>query len=129
MEFINFGSDIPRDPSAHREFSDAPPPPAPTLMSSSYIAKYLDVVMRRGQGTMTSDQFNTLLDEIVSLVKFTKDKDIFKEFYVAQLAKRLLLGRSASFEEELSMVKKLQSGMSCPLLSQSREREREGGGG
>jgi cullin-4 len=51
-----------------------------------------------------------VLNNIVDLVKFTKDKDVFKEFYITQLAKRLLLGRSASTEEEINMVKKLQTG-------------------
>lgn len=72
------------------------------------IAKHLDAVLRRGQGATSAADFDTQLDEIVALVKFTKDKDVFKQFYVAQLAKRLLLGRSASNEEEMSMVRKLQ---------------------
>lgn len=73
------------------------------------IAKHLDTVMRKGQGALTQAQFEHSLDEIVSLVKFTKDKDVFKEFYMTQLAKRLLLSKSASNEEELSMVKKLKT--------------------
>lgn len=66
--------------------------------------------MRRGQGTMTASEFEDLLNNIVDLVKFTKDKDVFKGFYITQLAKRLLLGKSASAEEEISMVRKLQEG-------------------
>lgn len=73
------------------------------------IAKHLDQVMRKGQASMSDQAFETLLENIVDLVTFTKDKDVFREFYTAQLAKRLLLGRSASTEEEISMVKKLQS--------------------
>lgn len=72
------------------------------------IAKHLDAVLRRGQGAASAAEFDAQLDEIVALVKFTKDKDVFKQFYVAQLAKRLLLGKSASNEEEMSMVRKLQ---------------------
>ena len=68
--------------------------------------------MRKGQGALTQAEFEHQLDEIVSLVKFTKDKDVFKEFYMTQLAKRLLLSKSASSEEELSMVKKLKQGQS-----------------
>lgn len=60
------------------------------------------------------------MDEMVDLVKFTKDKDIFKEFYINQLAKRLLSGRSASNEDEIKMVKKLQHGGSLLCLSRSR---------
>ena len=73
-------------------------------------AKHLDQTMRKGQGSMSAEAFEKVLDDIVDLVKFTKDKDVFKEFYITQLAKRLLLARSASTEEEINMVKKLQSG-------------------
>jgi len=73
-------------------------------------AKHLDQTMRKGQGSMSADTFEKVLSNIVDLVKFTKDKDVFKEFYITQLAKRLLLGRSASTEEEINMVKKLQTG-------------------
>jgi cullin-4 len=66
--------------------------------------------MRKGQGSMSAEAFEKVLNDIVDLVKFTKDKDVFKEFYITQLAKRLLLGRSASTEEEINMVKKLQIG-------------------
>jgi cullin-4 len=82
------------------------------LISHQLPAKHLDSVMRKGQGALTQAEFEHQLDEIVSLVKFTKDKDVFKEFYMTQLAKRLLLSKSASSEEELSMVKKLKQGQS-----------------
>ena len=66
--------------------------------------------MEKGQGTRPEAEWDRLMDEIVDLVKFTKDKDIFREFYISQLAKRLLSGRSASNEDEIKMVKKLQNG-------------------
>ena len=68
--------------------------------------------MEKGQGTKSETDWNREMDEIVDLVKFTKDKDIFKEFYINQLAKRLLSGKSASNEDEIKMVKKLQNGKS-----------------
>lgn len=66
--------------------------------------------MEKGQGNKSETEWNREMDEIVDLVKFTKDKDIFKEFYINQLAKRLLSGKSASNEDEIKMVKKLQNG-------------------
>ena len=74
-------------------------------------AKHLDVVMRRGQGSGTEAEFEALLEEIVALVSFTKDKDVFKAFYSTQLAKRLLLNKSASNDMERTMVVKLQKEM------------------
>lgn len=73
-------------------------------------AKYLDTVMRQGQGSKTEAEFGLLLDEIIALVSYTKDKDIFKAFYSTALAKRLLLNKSASDDLERSMILKLQNG-------------------
>lgn len=82
-------------------------------MPLSFIAKHLDSVMRRGQGSGTEAEFDALLDEIIALVGFTKDKDVFKAFYSSGLAKRLLLSKSASDDMERNMIVKLQNG-ACP---------------
>ena len=77
--------------------------------------------MRKGQGSGTEDEFNDLLDEIIALVGFTRDKDVFRAFYASGLAKRLLLNKSASDDMERNMIVKLQNGG-------SRERVIDGGG-
>ncbi|OCF44515.1 hypothetical protein I317_01587 [Kwoniella heveanensis CBS 569] len=77
---------------------------------AEWIAKHLDVAMRKGQGSGTEASFNAHLDEIIALVGFTKDKDVFKAFYSTQLAKRLLLSKSASDDMERNMIVKLQNG-------------------
>jgi cullin-4 len=66
--------------------------------------------MRRGQGSGTEAAFNAQLDEIIALIGFTRDKDVFKAFYSSQLAKRLLLNKSASDDMERNMIIKLQKG-------------------
>jgi cullin-4 len=73
-------------------------------------------VMRRGQGSGTEAEFNTLLDEVIALVGFTKDKDVFKAFYSTQLAKRLLLNKSASDDMERNMIIKLQQGKQPQII-------------
>ncbi|ORX40484.1 putative ubiquitin-protein ligase [Kockovaella imperatae] len=78
---------------------------------AEWIAKHLDAAMRRGQGSGTEAQFNALLDEVIALIGFTKDKDVFKAFYSTQLAKRLLLSKSASDDMERNMIVKLQREM------------------
>ncbi|WWD19893.1 hypothetical protein CI109_104362 [Kwoniella shandongensis] len=78
---------------------------------AEWIAKHLDVAMRKGQGSGTEAEFNTHLDEIIALIGFTKDKDVFKAFYSSQLAKRLLLSKSASDDMERNMIVKLQKEM------------------
>ncbi|WVR09664.1 hypothetical protein IAU60_006739 [Kwoniella sp. DSM 27419] len=78
---------------------------------AEWIAKHLDVAMRKGQGSGTEAAFNAHLDEIIALIGFTKDKDVFKAFYSTQLAKRLLLNKSASDDMERNMIVKLQNEM------------------
>lgn len=78
---------------------------------AEWIAKHLDVTMRKGQGSGTEEEFNALLDEIVALIGYTPDKDVFKAFYANQLAKRLLLSKSASDDMERNMIIKLQNEM------------------
>ncbi|WWC64862.1 uncharacterized protein I303_107476 [Kwoniella dejecticola CBS 10117] len=77
---------------------------------AEWIAKHLDLAMRRGP-SLSDSGFNAHLDEIIALIGFTKDKDVFKAFYSTQLAKRLLLGRSASDDMERNMIAKLQKEM------------------
>lgn len=85
------------------------------LLTSS--AKYLDAVMRRGPGSGTEAEFDNLLDEVIALVGFTQDKDVFRAFYASGLAKRLLLNKSASDDMERSMIAKLQTEMGDEFTS------------
>lgn len=75
------------------------------------IAKYLDKAMRKGQGKASDTEFQALLDRVLALYRFTDDKDVFRTFYHRSLAKRLLLGKSASDDFEKAMLKKLKESM------------------
>ena len=74
------------------------------------IAHHIDKLMRKGQGSDGDDIFNEQLDAALALYRFTADKDVFRAFYHRALAKRLLLGRSASDDAEKAMLKKLKEG-------------------
>ena len=76
------------------------------------IAKYLDKAMRRGQKGKDDSTFASELDRVLSLYRFTDDKDVFRTFYHRALAKRLLLEKSASDDFEKSVLKKLKEGTS-----------------
>ncbi|TXT04899.1 hypothetical protein VHUM_03982 [Vanrija humicola] len=84
---------------------------------AEWIAKHLDAAMRKGQGSGTEAAFNTLLDEIIALIGFTKDKDVFRAFYTTGLAKRILLNKSASDDLERNMIVKLQNEMGDEFTS------------
>jgi len=97
------------------------------------IAKYIDILLRGGLRTLpksllsdvqgrvdaeksgqatTSDEDAELdrqLDKALELFRFIEGKDVFEAFYKQDLARRLLMGRSASADAERSMLAKLKS--------------------
>ena len=48
---------------------------------------------------------------------YSAGKDVFEAFYKKDLAKRLLVGKSASYDAEKSMLSKLKQGLClCPYF-------------
>ena len=85
------------------------------------IARHIDKLMRKGQGSNSDEVFNEQLDAALALYRFTADKDVFRAFYHRALAKRLLLGRSASDDAEKAMLKKLKEGALYPSLTHTAD--------
>ncbi|KAJ8116722.1 hypothetical protein ONZ43_g4378 [Nemania bipapillata] len=97
------------------------------------IAKYIDMLLRGGLKTLptsllsdvqdrvdaeksgqasTGDEDAELdrqLDKALELFRFIEGKSVFEAFYKQDLARRLLMGRSASADAERSMLSKLKS--------------------
>ncbi|KAJ3577326.1 hypothetical protein NPX13_g3240 [Xylaria arbuscula] len=97
------------------------------------IAKYIDMLLRGGLKTLpasllsdvqdrvdaeksgqasTGDEDSELdrqLDKALELFRFIEGKGVFEAFYKKDLARRLLMGRSASADAERSMLAKLKS--------------------
>src|ERR1700759_880735 len=80
------------------------------LAPAEQIAKHLDRAMRKGQGAASDAAFQAELDKVLTLYRFTDDRDVFRTFYHRALAKRLLLGRSASDDFEKGMIQHLKHG-------------------
>lgn len=80
------------------------------------IAKHMDKAMRRGQKGRADEDFAAELDQVLALYRFTDDMDVFRMFYQRALAKRLLLGRSASDDFEKAVLKKLKE-RECDIIS------------
>lgn len=99
------------------------------------IAKYVDMVLKGGtkavrtSGVGTEDapkapdnenqegesededvEISKQLDQVLDLFRFVHGKAVFEAFYKRDLARRLLLGRSASSDAEKSMLTRLKSG-------------------
>ncbi|KFM72708.1 Cullin-4B, partial [Stegodyphus mimosarum] len=72
------------------------------------IAKFLDLKLRAGNKEATEEELELLLDKIMVLFRYIHGKDVFEAFYKKDLAKRLLVGKSASVDAEKSMLSKLK---------------------
>ncbi|KAH8336932.1 cullin-4A [Drosophila kikkawai] len=72
------------------------------------IAKYVDMKLRSGNKGTTDEELEKTLDKIMVLFRFIHGKDVFEAFYKKDLAKRLLVGKSASVDSEKSMLSKLK---------------------
>src|SRR5277367_407159 len=84
---------------------------------AEYIAKYLDNILRKGDkglsapGESASHTLEEEMDRALVLFRFVHGKDVFEAFYKKDLAKRLLLAKSASADAERSMLAKLKNGI------------------
>jgi cullin-4 len=56
-------------------------------------------------------EVNNQLDQVLDLFRFVHGKAVFEAFYKKDLARRLLMGRSASADAERSMLSRLKTGM------------------
>ncbi|PPR96732.1 hypothetical protein GOBAR_AA23935 [Gossypium barbadense] len=73
------------------------------------IAKFLDEKLRSGNKGTSEEELEGTLDKALVLFRFIQGKDVFEAFYKKDLAKRLLLGKSASIDAEKSMITKLKT--------------------
>lgn len=91
------------------------------------IAKFVDLKLRAGNKEATEEELERLLDKIMVLFRFIHGKDVFEAFYKKDLAKRLLVGKSASVDAEKSMLSKLKQecggGFTCKLEGMFKDME------
>lgn len=73
------------------------------------IAKFLDEKLRAGNKGTSEEELEGILDKVLVLFRYIQGKDVFEAFYKKDLAKRLLLGKSASIDAEKSMISKLKT--------------------
>ncbi|CAG0921051.1 unnamed protein product [Notodromas monacha] len=94
---------------------------------AEYIAKFIDSKLRAGNKEATEEELERLLDKIMVLFRFIHGKDVFEAFYKKDLAKRLLMGKSASVDAEKSMLSKLKQecggGFTCKLEGMFKDME------
>lgn len=76
--------------------------------SPEFISLFIDEKLRREKG-QNEEEIEQLLEKVMMLFRFIQEKDIFEKYYKQHLARRLLLGRSASDDAERSMITKLKT--------------------
>lgn len=80
---------------------------------AEYLAKFLDFYLKKNTGssnvTMNDDKLEKLVIDTIEIFKFVNAKDVFEEFYLRGLARRLLLKKSASTEAEKIMLSKIRT--------------------
>jgi hypothetical protein len=104
------------------------------------IAKHVDLLLRTGLKAIPSSlsattaespnldrngldgvagdedaELSAQLDQVLDLFRFIHGKDVFEAFYKKDLARRLLMGRSASADAERTMLTRLRTGKSTAL--------------
>ncbi|KAK9451569.1 Cullin family-domain-containing protein [Limtongia smithiae] len=72
------------------------------------LAKYLDELLKVGNKEMEDNEMENKMDKVLVLFAFISGKDVFEAFYKKDLAKRLLLNKSASDDAERSMLARLK---------------------
>ncbi|XP_023231926.1 cullin-4A-like [Centruroides sculpturatus] len=83
--------------------------PVTNLLANVMLStKFVDSKLRTGNKEATEEELERLLDKIMVLFRFIHGKDVFEAFYKKDLAKRLLVGKSASVDAEKSMLSKLK---------------------
>lgn len=73
------------------------------------VAKYVDSKLRTGNKGGSEADVESLLDRVMIIFRYIQGKDVFEAFYKKDLAKRLLVGKSASFDLEKMMLSKLKT--------------------
>lgn len=95
--------------------------------SGEMIAKYVDRLLKGGyklplgrkpeELSLVSDdaELDRQLDQVLDLFRFVHGKAVFEAFYKNDLARRLLMKRSASSDAEKGMLTRLKNGLLSPV--------------
>jgi len=82
---------------------------APSLSLSALPAAPAAASASAASMAGASDDVESLLDRVLFLFRYLSGKDVFQAFYKKDVAKRLLLSKSASLDAEKSMISKIKN--------------------
>ncbi|KAG9338955.1 hypothetical protein JZ751_024345 [Albula glossodonta] len=78
------------------------------LKNEKFVNAMKEAFETAGNKEATDEELEKMLDKIMIIFRFIYGKDVFEAFYKKDLAKRLLVGKSASVDAEKSMLSKLK---------------------
>ncbi|EGG13492.1 cullin B [Cavenderia fasciculata] len=79
-----------------------------TTKSPELLAKYCDLLLKKGAKTTEEVELEEKLGQIIVLFKYVDDKDVFQKFYSKMLSRRLINGTSVSDDTERFMIQGLK---------------------
>eukprot|EP00842_Homolaphlyctis_polyrhiza_P002961 jgi/Hompol1/3666/HPOL_003315-RA len=79
-----------------------------TSKTPELLARYCDSLLRKSSKMAEYNEFEELLNSVMTVFKYVEDKDVFQKFYSKHLAKRLVNQTSTSDDGETSMLTKLK---------------------
>lgn len=85
--------------------------------SPEYLSLFIDDKLKKGAKNMSETEIEQVLENTMVLFRYLQDKDVFERYYKQHLAKRLLLGRTASDDYEKNMISKLKTECGCQFTS------------
>ncbi|XP_043232481.1 cullin-3-like [Amphibalanus amphitrite] len=85
--------------------------------SPEYLSLFIDDRLKKGAKGVTEQEIEAILDKTMVIFRFLQEKDVFERYYKQHLAKRLLLNKSASDDNEKNMISKLRTECGCQFTS------------
>lgn len=85
--------------------------------SPEYLSLFIDEKLKKGVRGLTENDVELVLDKSMVIFRFLQEKDVFERYYKQHLAKRLLLNKSVSNDNEKNMISKLKTECGCQFTS------------
>ncbi|CAB4445543.1 unnamed protein product [Rhizophagus irregularis] len=86
---------------------------------SQLLVEFCDIFLRRNEKSSMVDN-KDVINNIINIFKYLRDKDFFEKFYSQLLAERLLTQSSFSEEAELNMISRLENECGLEYTSKMR---------
>ena len=80
------------------------------------VDQYVDHQLQRGGRGISEEELEKTLDGVMNILRFVEGKDVFQAFYKKDLAKRLLLNTSSSYEAEKVSWYMILTVVTCYIL-------------